>query len=89
MPSPYQIKTLLLDSIRQDVTREALSFIAKTKKPQEKEYDLIAVRNVGYLLTPKIYEKIKKDWEWATGEKFPITLEGALDYMDNEIKDWD
>ena len=83
MPSKEQIKTLILDSLRQDVSRKALSFIAKTKEPKEKEYDIIAVRNVSYLFTPKEYERIAKDWEFATGDKIPVTLEEALDYIDD------
>jgi hypothetical protein len=85
MPTEYQIKKLLLDSLRQTVSNQTLSFIAKTKKPKEKEYDLIAVRNVSYLLTPRAYEKLKNDWEWATGDKFPITLQEALDHIDDTI----
>ena len=85
MPSEDQIKTLLLDSLRQDVSRKALTFIAKTKKPEEVEYDLIAVRNVSYLFTPREYERIAKDWEFATGNKIPVTLEEALDYIDDTI----
>jgi len=83
MPTPQQVKTLILDSLRQDVARKALSFIAKTKKPKEKEYDLIAMRNLCYLFTPKEYERISKDWEFATGDKIPVTLQEALDYMDD------
>jgi len=83
MPSSQQVKTLILDSLRQDVARKALSFIAKTKKPKEKEYDLIALRNLCYLFTPKEYERISKDWEFATGDKIPVTLQEALDYMDD------
>ena len=83
MPSPYQIKKLLLETLRQDVSRKALTFISKTKKPEEVEYDLIAVRNVSYLFTPKEYERLAKDWEFATGEKIPVSLEEALDYMEN------
>ena len=89
MPSSYEIKATILESLRQTVTRKALSFISKTKEPEEKEYDLIAVRNVGYLFTPKEFEKLKKDWEWATGKEIPVTLEEALDYMDNDLKQWD
>tara|TARA_B100000900_G_scaffold404100_1_gene412011 strand:+ start:499 stop:765 length:267 start_codon:yes stop_codon:yes gene_type:complete len=83
MPSKKQVKTLILDSLRQDVTRKALSFIAKTKKPQEKEYDLIAIRNISYMFTPKEYERASKDWEFATGDKIPVSLQEALDYMDD------
>ena len=67
MPTAYQIKKILLESLRQAVSRQALSFIAKTKKPEEVEYDLIAVRNVSYLFTPKEYERVAKDWEFTTG----------------------
>ena len=83
MPTAYQIKKILLESLRQTVSRQALSFIAKTKKPEEKEYDLIAVRNVSYLFTPKEYEKFASDWKFVTGEEIPVTLEEALDYMEN------
>ena len=83
MPTKEQIKKLLLESLRQDVSRKALTFIAKTKKPEEVEYDLIAVRNVSYLFTPKEYERIAKDWEFATGNKIPVTLEEALDHIDD------
>ena len=83
MPSEKQVKTLILDSIRQDVTRKALRFIAKTKKPQEKEYDLIAIRNISYMFTPREYERISKDWEFATGDKIPVSLQEALDYIDD------
>ena len=83
MPTKKQIKTLILDSLRQDVSRKALAFIAKTKKPKEEEYDLIALRNVSYLFTPKEYERLAKDWEFATGEKIPVSLEEALDYIDD------
>jgi len=83
MPTKEQIKKLLLESLRQDVSRKALTFIAKTKKPEEVEYDLIAVRNVSYLFTPKEYERIAKDWEFATGNKIPVSLEEALDYMES------
>ena len=85
MPTEYQIKKLLLDSLRQTVSRQALTFISKTKEPEEKEYDLIAVRNVSYLFTPKAYEKLKDDWEWATGNKFPITLQEGSDHIDDTI----
>ena len=85
MPTAYQIKKLLLETLRQDVSRKALRFIAKTKKPEEVEYDLIAVRNVSYLFTPREYERIAKDWEFATGNKIPVTLEEALDYIDDTI----
>ena len=83
MPTKEQIKKLLLETLRQDVSRKALTFIAKTKKPEEVEYDLIAVRNVSYLFTPREYERIAKDWEFATGEKIPVSLEEALDYMES------
>tara|TARA_R100001460_G_scaffold87687_1_gene129132 strand:+ start:199 stop:465 length:267 start_codon:yes stop_codon:yes gene_type:complete len=83
MPSKKQVKTLILDSLRQDVARKALSFIAKTKKPQEKEYDLIAIRNISYMFTPREYERISKDWEFATGDKIPVSLQEALDYIDD------
>ena len=83
MPTAKQIKTLLLESLREDVSRKALTFIAKTKKPEEVEYDLIAVRNVSYLFTPREYEKLAKDWEFTTGAKIPVSLEEALDYMEN------
>jgi len=83
MPTQEQIKKLILETLRQDVSRKALTFIAKTKKPEEVEYDLIAVRNVSYLFTPREYERIAKDWEFATGNKIPITLEEALDYMES------
>ena len=83
MPTAYQIKKLLLETLQQDVSRKALTFIAKTKKPEEVEYDIIAVRNVSYLFTPKEYERLAKDWEFATGEKIPVSLEDALDYMEN------
>ena len=85
MPTQKQVKALILDSLRQDVSRKALSFIAKTKEPQEKEYDLIAVRNVSYLFTPKEYERLAKDWEFATGEKIPVSLEEALDHIDDSF----
>tara|TARA_Y100001963_G_scaffold144966_1_gene217856 strand:- start:32 stop:289 length:258 start_codon:yes stop_codon:yes gene_type:complete len=85
MPTQKQVKTLILESLRQDVSRKALSFIAKTKEPQEKEYDLIAVRNVSYLFTPKEYERLAKDWELATGEKIPVSLEEALDHIDDSF----
>tara|TARA_R100000664_G_C2741771_1_gene130140 strand:+ start:193 stop:465 length:273 start_codon:yes stop_codon:yes gene_type:complete len=85
MPSPYQIKQILLESLRQDVSRKALNFIAKTKEPEEKEYDIIAVRNVSYLFTPREYEKLAKDWKWATGDEIPVSLEEALDYMENDL----
>jgi hypothetical protein len=84
MPTEYQIKKLLLDSLRQTVSRQALTFISKTKEPEEKEYDLIAVRNVSYLFTPKAYEKLKDDWEWATGNEIPITLQDALDHIEDD-----
>ena len=83
MPTKNQIKTLILDSIRQDVARKALGFIAKTKKPKEKEYDLIAIRNISYMFTPREYERISKDWEFATGDKIPVSLQEALDYIDD------
>ena len=85
MPSPYQIKQILLESLREDVSRKALTFIAKTKEPEEKEYDLIAVRNVSYLFTPREYEKLADDWKFATGNKIPVSLEEALDYMENYL----
>ena len=85
MPTEKQVKTLILDSLRQDVSRKALSFIAKTKEPQEKEYDLIAVRNISYLFTPKEYERLAKDWEFATGDKIPVSLEEALDHIDDSF----
>tara|TARA_R100001443_G_scaffold94208_1_gene100797 strand:- start:1156 stop:1413 length:258 start_codon:yes stop_codon:yes gene_type:complete len=85
MPTQKQVKALILDSLRQDVSRKALSFIAKTKEPQEKEYDLIAIRNVSYMFTPKEYERLAKDWEWATGEKIPVSLEEALDHIDDSF----
>ena len=83
MSTKEQIKKLLLETLRQDVSRKALTFIAKTKKPEEVEYDIIAVRNVSYLFTPKEYERLAKDWEFATGEKIPVSLEEALDYMES------
>ena len=83
MPSSYEIKAIILDSLRQDVSRKALTFIAKTKEPEDKEYDIIAVRNVSYLFTPKEYERIAKDWEFTTGEQIPVTLEEALDHIDD------
>ena len=85
MPTKEQIKKLLLETLRQDVSRKALTFIAKTKKPEEVEYDLIAVRNVSYLFTPKEYERVAKNWEFATGDKIPVSLEEALDYIDDTI----
>jgi len=85
MSTKEQIKKLILETLRQDVSRKALTFIAKTKKPEEVEYDLIAVRNVSYLFTPKEYERLAKDWEFATGDKIPITLEEALDHIDDTI----
>ena len=85
MPTAKQIKTLLLESLREDVSRKALTFIAKTKKPEEVEYDLIAVRNVSYLFTPREYEKLAKDWKFATGNEIPVSLEEALDYIDDTI----
>jgi hypothetical protein len=85
MPSKEQIKTLILDSLRQDVSRKALTFIAKTKEPEDKEYDIIAVRNVSYLFAPKEYERLAKDWKFATGNDIPITLEEALDHIDDTI----
>jgi hypothetical protein len=85
MPSKKQIKTLILDSLRQDVSRKALTFIAKTKEPEDKEYDIIAVRNVSYLFAPKEYERLAKDWKFATGNEIPITLEEALDHIDDTI----
>ena len=85
MPTEKQVKSLILESLRQDVSRKALSFIAKTKEPQEKEYDLIAVRNVSYMFTPKEYERLAKDWEFATGEKIPVSLEEALDHIDDSF----
>ena len=86
MSTKEQIKKLLLETLRQDVSRKALTFIAKTKKPEEVEYDLIAVRNVSYLFTPKEYERIAKDWEFATGNKIPVTLEEALDHIDVTLR---
>tara|TARA_Y100000592_G_C5475709_1_gene322148 strand:- start:909 stop:1166 length:258 start_codon:yes stop_codon:yes gene_type:complete len=85
MPTQKQVKALILDSLRQDVSRKALTFIAKTKEPEDKEYDLIAVRNVSYLFTPKEYERLAKDWEFATGEKIPVSLEEALDHIDDSF----
>ena len=85
MPTKKQVKALILDSLRQDVSRKALSFIAKTKEPQEKEYDLIAVRNISYMFAPKEYERLAKDWEFATGEKIPVSLGEALDYIDEHL----
>jgi hypothetical protein len=83
MSTKEQIKKLILETLRQDVSRKALTFIAKTKKPEEVEYDLIAVRNVSYLFTPREYERLAKDWEFATGDKIPVTLEEALDHMES------
>ena len=83
MPSKKQIKKLILETLRQDVSRKALTFIAKTKEPEDKEYDIIAVRNVSYLFTPREYERVAKDWEFATGDKIPVSLEEALDYIDD------
>ena len=83
MPSKKQIKKLILETLRQDVSRKALTFVAKTKEPEDKEYDIIAVRNVSYLFTPREYERVAKDWEFATGDKIPVSLEEALDYIDD------
>tara|TARA_R100001510_G_C7530306_1_gene122022 strand:+ start:205 stop:468 length:264 start_codon:yes stop_codon:yes gene_type:complete len=83
MPSEDQIKKLLLESLRQTVTRKALRFISKTKEPEEKEYDLIAVRHVAYLFTAKEYEKLADDWKWGTSKNIPVTLQEALDYIDD------
>ena len=85
MPTKDQIKKLLLESLRQDVSRKALTFIAKTEKPEEVEYDLIAVSNVSYLFTPREYERLAKDWKFATGNEIPVSLEEALDYIDDTI----
>ena len=85
MPSKEQVKKLILESLRQDVSRKALTFIAKTKKPKEKEYDLIALRNVSYMFTPREYERLAKDWEFATGDKIPVSLQEALDYMEKGL----
>ena len=83
MSSKNKIKTLILESLRENVSRKALTFIAKTKKPQEVEYDLIALRNISYMFTPREYENLAKDWEFATAAKIPVSLEEALDYMEN------
>ena len=83
MSTQDQIKKLLLESVRQAVSRQALSFIAKTKEPEDKEYDLIAVRHIAYLFTAKEYEKLADDWEWSTGKDIPVTLQEALDYIDD------
>tara|TARA_Y100001938_G_scaffold129712_1_gene184940 strand:- start:314 stop:589 length:276 start_codon:yes stop_codon:yes gene_type:complete len=85
-----KIKASLLESIRQIVTGKAIHFIAKTKKPQEKEYDLIAVKHTAYLFTAKEYEILAKDYKFATGKDMPVTLQETLDFMDDfspEIQD--
>tara|TARA_Y100001938_G_C7993210_1_gene380634 strand:- start:173 stop:430 length:258 start_codon:yes stop_codon:yes gene_type:complete len=82
MSSEKKVKKLLLESFRQDVARKALSFLTKTKKPEEEEYDLIALRNISYMFAPREYERVSKDWEFATGSKIPVSLQEALDYID-------
>ena len=82
MSTQERIKKLLLETLRQDVSRKALTFLSKTKRPLDKEYDLIALRNISYMFTPKEYERIAKDWKFATGNEIPVTLQEALDYME-------
>tara|TARA_E500000305_G_C3864326_1_gene162111 strand:+ start:59 stop:322 length:264 start_codon:yes stop_codon:yes gene_type:complete len=85
MPTAYQIKKLILESLRQDVSRKALAFLSKTKRPLDKKYDLIALRNMSYMFTPREYERLAGDWKFATGNEIPVTLQEALDYMEEEI----
>jgi hypothetical protein len=37
------------------------------------------------LVAPKEYERLAKDWKFATGNEIPITLEEALDHIDDTI----
>ena len=82
MSTQEQIKKLLLETIRQDVSRKALTFLSKTRRPLDEKYDLIALRNMSYMFTPKEYERVAKNWEFTTGKEIPITLQEALDYME-------
>lgn len=83
MTPPSQTKNLLLDSINLTVTNKALKVIAETKEPTDLEFDAIAVRHLRYLFVAKAYERLKGDWEWATQKQIPITLQEALDYIDD------
>jgi len=81
--SEAQVKTLLLDSIKQKVYNQTLSFIASTRRPLDPYYDVIAVRNICHMLVPKTYEDFVEDWRWATGDEIPVSLEEALNHMES------
>ena len=85
MPSQRQTKNLLLDSIKLTVNNRALEVVSKTKEPKDLEYDVIAVRHLRYLFVAKAYESLKGDWMFATGKEIPITLQEALDYIDDDV----
>lgn len=87
MPTSQRIKNLLVQTVYKKAAGSAAEQIIKSPEPDIQELDIIAYKHVIGLLIPRAYEKIRGDWEWATGAPMPISMHDALEYYEKHVEE--
>lgn len=89
MSSSQRIKNLLVQTVYKKAARSAAEQIITSPEPNIQELDIIAYKHIIGLLIPRAFEKIRGDWEWATGASIPISMHDALEYYEKHVEERD
>lgn len=89
MSTQKRIKDLLVQTVYKKAAGSAAEQIIKSPEPDIQELDIIAYKHIIGLLIPRAYEKLRGDWEWATGAPIPISMHDALEYYEKHIEERD
>jgi hypothetical protein len=89
MSTQEKIKKLLVETVYKKAAGSAAEQIIKSSEPDIQELDIIAYKHIIGLLIPRAYEKLRGDWEWATGAPIPISMHDALEYYEKHVEERD
>ena len=89
MPTEKRIKDLLVQTVYKKAAGSAAEQIIKSPEPEFQELDIIAYKHIIGLLIPRAFEKLRGDWEWATGASIPISMHDALEYYEKHVEERD
>jgi hypothetical protein len=75
MSTQEKIKKLLVETVYKKAAGSAAEQIIKSSEPD--------------IHIPRAYEKLRGDWEWATGAPIPISMHDALEYYEKHVEERD
>ena len=87
MSTQKRIKDLLVQTVYKKAAGSAAEEIIKSPEPIIQELDIIAYKHIIGLLIPRAFEKLRGDWEWATGASIPISMHDALEYYEKHVEE--